>query len=227
MSMDRIRTGRRERVWLAGLVAGLVGAAVVWLTLPHGREVRSGWEYVAQLAVFFCVIVAVALFPYRRPGAYVLLLLAFAVFAGYLFPRISWFYYGGAAAQAQPDLFYTHLYKLMYPAMILTVTAAYRLGGGSPGRCLKIAWTGVLILFSGFLDVMWQVVNPVPIPDRIDAPHIALIMGGPVSFPTAVGFAVAHLPFVVALNLLPLDRWIDRLLGPEPAPATEPALAAP
>ena len=202
MRTDIGRTDRRERVWLASLVAGVLGAALSWVTLPHGREVGSLW-------------------------AYVLLLLAFVAFAGYLFPRISWFYYGGAAAQAQPDLFYTHLYKLMYPALILTVTAAYRLGGGSPGRCLKIAWTGVLILFSGFLDVMWQVVNPVPIPDRIDAPHIALLLGGPVSFPTAVVFTLAHLPVVVGLNLLPLDRWIDRLLGPDTEPAPVPAAAAP
>ena len=167
-----------------------------------------------------------ALFPYRRPGAYVLLLLAFVVFAGYLFPRISWFYYGDTARE-QADGFYTHLYQLMYPALILTVTAAYRLGGGSPGRCLKIAWTGVLILFSGFLDVMWQLVNPVPIPDRIDAPHIAAIMGGPVSFGTAVVFTLAHLPLIVALNVAPLDRWIDRLLGPEPAAEPAPAPVAP
>lgn len=226
--MDGPRTGLRDRVCLAGLVAGLVGSALVWVALPHSREVDSGWDYVIQLAVFFCVIVAVALFPYRRPAAYVLLLLAFVVFAGYLFPRISWFFYGGAQAQAQADSFYTHLYKLMYPALVLTVTAAYRLGGGTSGRCLKIAWTGVLILFSGFVDVMWQVVNPVPIPDRIDAPHIAAILGGPVSFPTAVVFTICHLPLIVGLNLLPLDRWIDRLLGPEPAPAPPaPALAAP
>jgi hypothetical protein len=225
VGVEGIRTGRRERACAAGAAVGVVGAAVTWLTSTHGREVGSGWEYVAQLAVFFCVTLAVALFPNRWPGWYVLVLLAFVVFAGYLFPRISWFYYGGADAQAQADLFYTTLYKLAYPAFVLTVTAAYRLGGGSPGRTLKIAWTGVLILFSGFLDVMWQVVNPVPIPPQIDAPHIAAILGGPVSFGVAVAFVVAHVPVIVALNLLPLDRWIDRLLGPEraPVPAAVPS----
>jgi hypothetical protein len=217
--VEGIGTGPRQRACAAGAVVGVLGAAVSWLAFPHGREVGSGWEYVAQLAVFFCITVAVALFPNRRPGWYVLVLAAFVVFAGYLFPRISWFYYGDTA-RAQADLFYTHLYKLAYPAFVLTVTLAYRLGGGSPGRCLKIAWTGVLILFSGFLDVMWQVVNPIPIPPTIDAPHISAILGGPVSFGVAVAFVIAHVPLVVALNLLPLDRWIDRLLGPERAPAT-------
>lgn len=209
---------RRERTCLTAAAVGVVGAALTWATSTHGREVGSGWEYVAQLAVFFCVTLAVALFPTRWPGAYVLVLVGFVVFAGYLFPRISWFYYGDTARE-QADLFYTHLYKLAYPAFVLTVAAAYRLGGGSAGRVLKIAWTGVLILFSGFLDVMWQVVNPVPIPDRIDAPHIAVVLGGPVSFGVAVAFAVAHLPLIVALNLLPLDRWLDRLLGPVPVAA--------
>lgn len=205
---------RRERTCLTAAAVGIVGAALTWATSTHGREVGSGWEYVAQLAVFLFVTLAVALFPNHRPGAYVLVLVAFVVFAGYLFPRLSWFYYGDTA-RAQADLFYTHLYKLAYPALVLTVAAAYRLGGGSPGRVLKIAWTGVLILFSGFLDMMWQLVNPVPIPDRIDAPHITAILGGPVSFGVAVAFALAHLPLIVGLNLLPLDRWLDRVLGPE------------
>lgn len=216
---------RRDRLCLTAALLGVAGAAATWSTSTHGREVGSDWEYVAQLAVFLCVTVAVALLPNRRTALYLLLVPAFLVFAGYLFPRLSWFYYGDTA-RAQADLFYTHLYKLAYPALVLTVAAAYRLGGGSPGRCLKIAWTGVLILFSGFLDVMWQLVNPVPIPAQIDAPHIAAVLGGPVGFGGAVVFALAHIPLLVALNLAPIDRLLDRWLGPPvpAAPAAHPAV---
>jgi hypothetical protein len=75
-------------------------------------------------------------------------------------------------------------------------------------------------VFSGLLDVMWQLVNPVDIPAVIDAPHINVITGGPISFGGAVLFTLAHVPIVVGINLLPLDRWIARLMGngtPTPA----------
>lgn len=213
-----VRLAVRDRAWWVLALAGVAGSAVVWWAFPHGRDVSSAWEYVAKLVVFSCVVLAVALFPNRRPSSYLLLLVAFLAFAGYLFPRISYFYYGDTGRD-QADSFYTHLYLLAYPALILTVTTAFRLGGGSPGRCVKIAGSGVLILFSGFVDVMWQLVNPVPIPDLIDAPHITVITGGPIGFGAAVLFTVAHLPLLVGLLLLPLDRWLDRLLGPEAAPA--------
>jgi hypothetical protein len=222
-------TGLRNRAWLVSAIAGAAGSAAVWVAMPHGRGVASLWEYAAKLAVFFCVVVAISVFPHRRPSSYLLLLVAFVVFAGYLFPRISYFYYGDTE-RTQADSFYTHLYLLAYPAMVLTVTAAYRLGGGTSGRCLKIAGTGVLILFSGFLDVMWQLVNPVEIAKTIDAPHIVVITGRPISFGATIIFTVLHLPLLVGLNLLPLDRWIDRLLGPEAVNVEHvaaPAKAAP
>ena len=72
-------------------------------------------------------------------------------------------------------------------------------------------------MFSGFLDVMWYVVNPVEMPEVIDAPHINLFTGGPISFGAAILFALAHVPILVGINLLPLDRWIGRLArGREP-----------
>jgi hypothetical protein len=105
------------------------------------------------------------------------------------------------------------MYLLLYPGIVLTVAAAYRLGGGSPGRCLKVLLTGMIIIFSGLLDLMWFVVNPVDLPDVIDAPHINLITGGPISFGATILFTAAHLPIVIGLNLLPLDRWFDQWLG--------------
>ncbi len=214
----------RDRLWLVALALGMVGSALVLLVFPQGREVTSVWQYVVKLAVFSCAVTAVALFPNRRGNAYLLLFVPFLVFAGYLFPRISYFYYGDVG-RVQDDSFYTHLYLLTYPAVVLTVTAAYRLGGGTSGRCLKIAGVGVVILFSGFLDVMWQLVNPVAIPETIDAPHITVLTGGPISFNATILFVLAHLPLAVALVLLPLDRWIDRLAGPEAPP--DPAVLDP
>lgn len=202
-------------VWWIALAVGAGGFVFVWLATPHAREIGNTWDLVARLAAFVCLCVAIAFFPYVSPRLHWLLCVPFLFFTGYLIPRVSWFYYGDGA-RLQGDSFYTHLYLLLYPGIVLTVASAYRLAGGSPGRTLKIMASGVVIVFSGFLDVMWQVVNPVKIPELIDAPHINLFTGGPISFGAAIVFTLAHVPIVVVINLLPLDRWIGRLLAPRP-----------
>jgi hypothetical protein len=159
---------------------------------------------------FICLCAAIACFPWVSGRLYLLLLAPLVFFTGYLLPRVSFFYYGDAE-RVQGDSFYTHLYLLLYPGIVLTVAAAYKLGRGSPGRTLKIAISGIVIVFSGWLDIMWMVVNPVPIPDVIDAPHINVFTGGPIPFGATIWFAVAHIPLLVAVNLLPLDRLITRL----------------
>lgn len=198
----------RRHVWWVSGALGVVVFAAVWLLTPHGREVETAWEFVVKIFAYACLSAAVAFFPWVSTRLYGLLFVAFVFYTGYVVPRVSWFYYGDTQ-RLQADSFYTHLYLLLYPGLVLTVVAAYRLGGGLPGRCLKISGTGIILVFSGFLDIMWQVVNPVEIPDVIDAPHINLITGGPISFGATILFALAHVPLVVVLNLLPLDRWIE------------------
>lgn len=199
-------------LWWIALVVGVAGSGLIWLVTPHGREIGAAWELGVKLLAFAFLCCAIAFFPWVSPRLYWLLYVPFIFFTGYVIPRISYFYFGDVE-RAQGDAFYTHLYLLLYPGIVLTVAAAYRIGGGSPGRCLKIAISGIVIVFSGFLDIMWQLVNPVDIPDVIDAPHINVLTGGPISFGAAVLFTLAHAPIVVGITLLPLDRWISRLLG--------------
>lgn len=202
-----------RHVWRMALAAGAAGFAAAWLGTPHGREIGAAWQLLLKLFAFACLCCAIAFFP-AAPGRpqHRLLYLPFIFFTGYVIPRISWFYYGDAQ-RSLGGAFYTHLYLLLYPGIVLTVTAAYRLGGGTPGRCLKIAATGMVLVFSGFLDLMWFLVNPVGIPAAIDAPHITLLTGRPLSFGETVLFAAAHLPILLAIELLPLDRWIGHLIG--------------
>ena len=201
------------RLWWMALTVGAAGFAVAWLATPHGRDIQAAWQLALKLVAFLCLAVAIAFFPAAgRRWTHVLLAVPFVFFTAYLLPRISWFYYGDVD-RAHDGSFYTHMYLLLYPGIVLTVAAAYRLGGGSPGRCLKVLLTGMIIIFSGLLDLMWFVANPVDLPDVIDAPHINLITGGPISFGATILFTAAHLPIVIGLNLLPLDRWFDRWLG--------------
>lgn len=206
---------RSPHLWWIALVAGTALFAFVWLATPHGREIEAVWELGVKLLAFALLCCAIAFFPWPSPRLHWLLYVPFLFLTAYLLPRISYFYFGDAE-RAQGDSFYTHLYLLLYPGIVLTVTAAYRLGGGSAGRCLKLAANGIVILFSGLLDIMWWVINPVGIPDVIDAPHINIFTGGPISFGMTILFVLAHVPIVLAIALVPLDRWLDRVLGVEP-----------
>jgi hypothetical protein len=194
------------------LTVGVAGAVFVWLATPHQREIESVWDLIVKLVAFACVCFAIAFFPVVSGRLYWLLYLPFIFFVAYIFPRIGYFYFVDVG-RVEDGSFYTHQFLLSYPGIVLTAAAAYRLGGGSPGRCLKIAVTGMLIIFSGLLDFMWWLVNPVEIPELIDAPHITILTGGPISYGATILFALAHVPIIVAINLLPLDRWLARGFG--------------
>lgn len=212
---------RRRYAWIVFAVTGGVLAGLSLGLLPHDSGDASVLAFLIKLSGFFFLALGVATFSARTRFTWLFTVLAFLLFAGYLFPRISYFYYGDVDRE-QAQNFYTHLYWLMYPAVVLSVAGSYRLGGGTSGRCLKIAWSGVLILFSGFLDVMWQLVNPVEIPDRISAAHIVAVVGEPVTFMGAVIFTLAHIPILIILLILPLDRLLDAVLGPDPSVTADP-----
>ncbi|GIH76991.1 hypothetical protein [Planobispora longispora] len=205
-----------RHLWWVALAVGGAGAAFVWLATPHGREIEAVWELGVKLVAFACLCAAIAFFPWSSPRLHWLLYVPFVFFTGYVIPRISYFYYGDVA-RAEGDSFYTHVYLLLYPGIVLTVAAAHRLGGGTPGNCLKIAVNGIVIVFSGFLDLMWYLVNPVELPPVIDAPHISIFTGGPISYGATVLFTLVHVPLIIAVGALPVDRWIDRLLGVAPS----------
>lgn len=204
---------RRTLLCLTSLTVGLVGFASVLFLLPPDNE-PVAWHFAYKFVVFAIITVAIALMP-RQRWSWLILLVPLFAFTGYLIPRISWFYYGDAT-RTIPDEFYKHLYLLTYPAITLTIGAAFRLGGGPSGTTIKTIMSGIVILFSGFLDIMWQVVNPiVQRPDEFSPTHIIILTGRPVTFAEMIGFAVLHIPLLLAVICAPLDRWIDRLIGPE------------
>lgn len=213
-------------LWLAFMALGSIGFLTVYFLLPHKSEIDSPMQVVYKLLVFLVICCGIALFPNRARHRYLLLLLPPVGILGYIMPRISYLGFVGLA-EGRPnagDEFYTYLYLMLYPAILLSITFAYRLGGGTPGACLKIAASGVILIFSGFLDLLWYVVNPTGIPETIEyAHHIAIIIGHYPSYGEAIVFALAHIPLLTAVLLLPLDRWVGRLLARLEPPDRLPA----
>lgn len=201
-----------RHLWWVALVCGSAAGVYVWLATPHVREIESIWHLAARLVMFVLICCGIAFLPTRSGRLWWLTYIPFVFFVAYIYPRIGYFYFVDTDT-SEAGSFYTHQFLLSYPAMLLTAALAFRLGGGSPGRALKMAVNGGLILFSGLLDYMWWLVNPVDLPEHIDAPHITILTGGPISYHLTILFIAAHIPIIVAITLLPLDRWLGRLFG--------------
>jgi hypothetical protein len=203
-----------HRGWLGFLAVGGVGSAVVWLLLPHDSEIDTIWLPLFKVAIFGCLLLAIALAPNRSRLGYLAAIAPFLLFLGYVIPRISYFTFFGGTVTTNPPLTgekYTFLYLLLYPGIVLSVCLAYRLGGGRAGTTIKIGLTGVLLIFSGFLDVLWPLVNPVPLPATIQAQHFKILLGRFATYQEAVALTLAHVPLLVLVNLLPLNRWLGPL----------------
>jgi len=204
-------------LWLIFLGLGILGFLYVWLFMPHKSEIEHSWQMWIKILFFMIISLSIAFFPNKFKTGYILVILPFLIFAGYLVPRISYFGFSGAVISngyASSGEFYTILYLLLYPAIVLTTCLAYRIGGGTPGNTLKISLCGMLILFSGFLDILWYLINPVAIPTTIKyAHHIRVILGHYPTYKESIIFAICHLPIMVGILILPFDKWFEMLFG--------------
>ena len=202
----------RTRLSLISALLGAVASVFVIFVMSQKNDPVL-LHYVIRLTAYLFVTIAIATLPRKIP--WITIIACYLVYAGFIFPRISWFYYMDTG-RVNAESFYTHLYLFTYPAIASTIGFTWRLGGGSSGRALKIMWSGIIILFSGYLDVMWHTINPVQSRATTFEPsHIVAIVGRPVTFVEMIWFTVAHIPLLLILVYLPIDRWIDRLVGQE------------
>jgi hypothetical protein len=95
--------------------------------------------------------------------------------------------------------------------------------GGTSGQVIKLAVVPVIGLFSGLLDIIWPITNRMPLPDKLLANHIRIIIGHWPTYREGVVFTLCHIPLVLVVLALPLDRWFGRVsflkaASNEPAP---------
>lgn len=195
--------------WLVPAVLALGAFGYIWVKLPHAREDVTLWQFIVKVVAFIFAIIAVSLFPRVKRGGYLLVCLVFVLFLGYIIPRMTYFFLMGPNNLPQ---YYTYLWSLDYPLIMLAMTFAWRQAGGTFGTAVKIGLNGLVLVFSGFLEWMWFRAN-----SNMDyygmktIPHIDVIIG---HFPTYGGlfiYMLCHIPIFVALNLAPWDRWLDRI----------------
>ncbi len=199
--------------WAICMLLGLLGFFAIWFFIPRNQYISTIWDLVFKFLIFAFIIVGIATFPNKLKNGYILTILPFIVFLGYIIPRISYYgYFGAEIDKVAFGEFYTALYLLNYPMITFATSFAYRMGGGTPGNTIKIPVCGMLLIFSGFLDIMWHLINPVALPEHIYGSHLVILFRRPPLFSEVIIFALCHILLIIGILLLPLDKWIRVLV---------------
>ncbi len=231
---------RRNAWWIVPLLLAMAFAVYIYFFMPHEREIDSLGVLLFKLVPFFLASFSIAWFPQKAP-TWLKVLLVFATlfpFLGFLVPRELHLAIEGletgmglyptddpAPVLAVFGEFYTTM-AIMVPYVILMLAFAYRCGGGNASNSLKIAWSGILFMLSGFEDVMFWVVNARgPIPEIASwAHHVTVFLGRAATRTELYLFMVVHFVLIAVVFVLPLGRigtWLAQRFRRAPSPQTD------
>ena len=212
---------RRQHVWFAALAASaFIAAGVVWVALPHERELPSLWALLARLVPFVLATEAIAWLDVglvRKARLHRLAIPAtFLVVWCFFVPKIFF------SSDDFDTLYY--LVVTLTPFVILALVLAYRLGGGAPGETRRLSYAMLLLMLSGLEDLAFLTINPhtdprwTPIPEVWSwATHMTVVLGHPATKYEAYVFIAVHVVLAVLVLFLPLRGLRSRLRLPAPA----------
>lgn len=206
--MDMIK----RNLWFIFMFIGAVGALLIWLFLPHQSQIDEAWWLIVKFIAFGFIVLGIGLFPNNLKYGHLLCCLPFIFFLCYIIPRLSYCgIFGTIQEPVEQGKFYTVLYLLCYPMIVMSVAYAFRMGGGSSGKSIKISIVGMLLIFSGLLDLCFNTVNGRPLAEHLDyAYHIIIILGHAPTWTGGLIFALCHIPIIIIVLLLPLDKWFEK-----------------
>jgi hypothetical protein len=188
-----------------GVLALFLGGFII-IVLPHDREVKSLGIFLFKLLPFIFAALSIALLDVdlvkRVKLIFPFLVMCFLVMFCIFIPRI--FFY----LEDFPKVYY--LFLMLMPFIILTITLAYRLGGGTTGDTLRLAFILLCFMLSGIEDLAVLKVNhPTdPIPEVWEwASHIKVWIG---HYPTkyeAYAFIAFHIGLAIFIGLYPFKSF--------------------
>ncbi len=199
-------------------MAAAVGlAAFIWFVLPHEQQASSAAILLFKLTPFAFAVAGIALADdalLRRLKLHLIAIpAAFLLFFLYFVPRI--FFYSGSDGDFE-NLYYHMLTAV--PVVILSLTLAFRLGGGAAGTTARLGFAMLLLMLSGLEDLAYLLVNPhtdpqwTPIPEVWDwASHMAVFLGHAPTKYEAYAFIAVHVFLALAVLFTP-SRWVRNVL---------------
>ena len=202
----------RKYLWFISMFIGGAGALLIWMFLPHQSEIEEVWWLIVKFIAFAFIVLGISLFPNKLRHGHLLVCLPFIVFLSYIIPRLSFCgIFGTITEPVEQGKFYTILYLLCYPLIVMSVSFAYRMGGGSSGKTIKINIVGMLLIFSGLLDLCFNTANGRPLATSLDyAYHIITILGRAPTWIEGLIFALCHVPIIILVIFLPLETWFEK-----------------
>lgn len=204
-----------------GILAAAVGLYAI-LGLPADREVKSLGIFLFKLVPFALAAISISLFDTqlleRVNGLKVLLVVGcFGLFFFFYIPKL---FFDVAFREANNTYYMTLIFT---PFLILCFTFAFRLGGGSTGNSLRVAFASLTLMLSGLEDLMFIMLNPhapdsryYPIPEVWDwASHIKVRIGHYPSKEEALIFIAVNIliALFIAFHHFRWLEWLKQPLG--------------
>jgi hypothetical protein len=217
LAIERKTRGGAGWLWLAPAAIGAALGAVIMLVLPADRTLHGFGDFALKISPLLFAVLTIAFFPRRPMWAVLLPLASIVVYMGYVdsafFIRVDRLADAAQqhAAQAQFSDYYR--FSIFTNAfVVLAVVFAFRMGGASSARVLKLGCCGILVLVSGLNDLtMWAMYawpGGVP-PDTFEwASHVSIFLGRDAHLVDMLAFAAVHLALMLVVLRLPLERWI-------------------
>ncbi len=204
-------------LWLAPAVVGGALTALLMLVLPADRTLHGFGDFALKISPLALAVATIALFP-RRPGWSVVLPLAsIVVYMGYIdsafFIQVDRLADAAQLQAAKAQFSEYYRFSIFANAfVVLSAVFAFRMGGATSARVLKLGCAGVLVLTSGLNDLtMWAMYDwPGGVrPATFDwASHVSIFLGYDPQLIDMLAFAWIHLTLLAAILYLPLERWI-------------------
>lgn len=223
--------------WLWLIPAALGALITIWIMvlLPPDRTLDGLGEFFFKTSPLILAVLTVALFPRHNGLTLWLLLLGIIVYMGfidstYILRTVNWI--DAAVAGNGRDQFPAfYQFTLFVNAFtVLFALFAYRAGGATTARVLKLGLAGILVIVSGLNDLTFWAINTWPEgrPMVFDwASHVTIFIGRAPTLYDMLGFLAVHLILAVVILCLPIQRWIDGLAArwqrPAPSAAAGPA----
>lgn len=205
----------KKNAWFLGFaILGLALGGYIWFVMPHEREVTSLGIFLFKLLPFVCMAIAIALLDVelfkKLKLHFILIPVAFLVYFCYFVPKIFF------NMDEYPMLYYTVL--TVTPIIILSLSLAYRLGGGSGGSSARLSFAMLLLMLSGLEDLAYLTVNHHTDPQWATIPevwtwasHMTVFIGHAPTKTEAYIFIVVHV--ILALLVLFLPSKVFGQLG--------------
>lgn len=204
-----------------GLAALIIGLFAIF-GLPADREVKSLAIFLFKLLPFALAAITIALFDPALLARFngLKIVLIYGCFALFFFFYVPKMFFDVAFNEASNTYYLT---LLITPLMILGFTLVFRLGGGSTGNTLRVAFGSLALMLSGLEDLMFLTINPHaagsrynPIPEVWDwASHIKVRLGHYPTKEEAFIFIGVHIliALFIAFHHFRWLAWLKEPLG--------------